>query len=140
VFTRLRFRPTEFVLGALSVTGTGLIDVWHLGGTYFQTPTGRQPVRVAQLARRLQRGGQYFVAVSTLEGYPSLAGRYILTGGTDTLVRVDEDRAAVTDIDSAAWLASVIAQGKASTPIPGTIPSDAAAFLRTVRAAARAKR
>src|SRR5436190_4002926 len=79
VFTRITFRPVEFIKGS-APTGSGTFDVWRWGGSYRETPNGREPVRPVAVAQRLQPDTRYFVAVTTIPGYPSLDGRFVLNG------------------------------------------------------------
>src|SRR5206468_980827 len=109
-----------------------------LGGSYVETSTGRQPLRPAHIAQLLEPGSLYFVAVTTIEGYPSLSGRHVLNGN-DTLVRIESDRTGVLGETDGTWVAFVIAQGRAAATMstPGTTVDDATAFLGAVRRAAR---
>ena len=135
VFSRLNFRPTEFIKGSAGEnSGAGTFDVLRWGGSYVRTAAGVEPVRVAVIAQRIQIGDVYFVAAASVDGYPSLDGRYVLNGD-DTLIRLAGGQAQAI-VSQSEWVTSVIAKGRAAMTTPGVIPDDATAFLTAVRAAA----
>ena len=138
VFTRMTFKPTEFLKGSPPVGFVGTLDVWTLGGSYVETSTGRRPFRPARITQGLQPGAVYFVAVATIDGYPSLDGRYVMRGD-DSLVRIDGGQATALGWGTD-WLTAVIVQGRASMTTPGVVPDDATAFLTAIRRAAAASR
>ena len=138
LFTRMTFKPTEFIKGLPPATFAGTFDVWRWGGSYVETPNGLRPVRPVAVAERLQRDAVYFVAVTTINGYPSLDGRYVLCGD-DTLVRVDGEQASALGLEKA-WVTAVVAHGRTSMPAPGVLPDDATAFLTAIRRAAAASK
>ena len=140
VFTRMIFKPTEFIKGSPPAMPSGTLEVWRLGGSYVETPTGRQPVRPAGFVRLLQPGGVYFVASNSFDDRPGLEGRYILRGD-DSLVRVEGGQAVgVGGVYYNDWATAVIRQGRAAMPTPGILPDDAAAFLTAIRHGAAGSR
>lgn len=140
LYTRMTFRPTEFIKGVLPTGTSDTVDVWTPGGTYIDTPAGRRPRRPADVATDIKIGASYFVPAGRLDSLPSRAAyqsspirSLYLLAGTDALVRISRGGLS----PSGEWTGIVIAHGKEMSPTPGTLPDDLTAFMNGLRRAAR---
>ena len=140
LYTRLTFRPTEFLKGVSTNTPAGTVDVWAYGGTYLETPGGRIPRHPADVAEHLELGASYFVPAGRLDSLPSrelyrdspVRSLYLLTG-IDALARISKEGVTA----QGGWTAVVIAKGRAASSTPGVPLDDVTAFLTALRRAAR---
>ena len=137
LFTTLRFAPTEWIKRSAHVSDDN-IDVLARGGTYVEVGSRRSARKPADVAKTLQRGAEYLVAVD-YEERPNLAwtGRNILIG-EDALSRLD--RADVEPVLPSNWLEAVLAQAPKTLPAPGQFPNRRDLVLATLRAAAAAQK
>ena len=137
LYTRLTFRPTDFIKGVSPSGESGTIDVWTYGGTYLETPGGRVPRRPADAAEGLELGASYFVPAARADsrdlfGDSPASNVYVLSG-LNALVRISKNSLT----PAGGWTAVVIAKGRAASSTPGVPLDDVTAFLTALRRAAR---
>ena len=133
-YTCMTFRPSEILKGGSALASNGDVEVWTYGGSYIDSPAGRQPLNPAGIASGIRPGGVYFVAATHLE-VPELVGKRVLAAD-DALVQIDGPQVR-TPYYFKRWLNAVVANGRALFVAPGPPPDDATLFLNALRAAPR---
>jgi hypothetical protein len=137
LITTLRFAPTEWIKRSAHATDNK-IDVLTTGGTYVEVDGRRSARKPADIAKDLQHGAEYLVAVE-YEDRPNLAwtGQHTLIG-EDAFSRLDGGD--VRPVLPSNWLQAVLAQAPRTLPAPGQFPNRRDLVLATLRAAAAAQR